>query len=483
MSIGIDNYFINIKRKLNLDNYDLIRNKRFNQIKEFQKLIKIATSDVIFDEFVKLSRRVCGAKTNGSNEYGNPYDYNNLFLIENNILGERLLYSFEPFININDIRIVIPCNRCDDKKGVDCKITDHLFGKGCTNCINIFNYKDKRFNTETFILLSEMIHIGNNKYDYSDVDYISNNIKVKIYCNDCGSYFYQTPKKHLCGRGCPKCAINNRADNCRSNTIDFVNKAQFIHTDDFGNTKYCYDKVNYITNDVKVEIYCKKCESYFWQTPNNHLYGYGCQSCWFNRVGDTKRLSTTEFISKALRVHENKYDYTLVDYINTNTPVSIICKMCSEDIGKQFVFEQAPINHLAGNGCLRCRDIERSYRVFCNNGDKIIKPAIFYVLRIESLDDTRQHNRVLYKIGVTTKPKIKYRYHSQLLHNYKYYVVYEKIYDPGNEAFLIEMSIKNNISYDKFRYSGGNVFTNTGNTEVYVKDILEVDDGSTFYEL
>ena len=60
-----------------------------------------------------------------------------------------------------------------------------------------------------------------------------------------------------------------------------------------------------------------------------------------------RRLTTEGFISRARRVHGNKYDYALVEYSGTYTPVKIICREHGE-------FEQQPNNHLGGRGCQTC---------------------------------------------------------------------------------------------------------------------------------
>jgi len=59
------------------------------------------------------------------------------------------------------------------------------------------------------------------------------------------------------------------------------------------------------------------------------------------------RLTTEEFISRARRVHGNKYDYALVEYSGAFTPVKIICREHGE-------FEQKPNKHLSGYGCKIC---------------------------------------------------------------------------------------------------------------------------------
>ncbi len=58
-------------------------------------------------------------------------------------------------------------------------------------------------------------------------------------------------------------------------------------------------------------------------------------------------LTTEEFISRARRVHGNKYDYALVEYSGTFIPVKIICREHGE-------FEQTPTHHFRGHGCKPC---------------------------------------------------------------------------------------------------------------------------------
>ncbi len=59
------------------------------------------------------------------------------------------------------------------------------------------------------------------------------------------------------------------------------------------------------------------------------------------------RLTTEDFISRARRVHGNKYDYALVEYSGAFTPVKIICREHGE-------FEQKPNKQLSGYGCQTC---------------------------------------------------------------------------------------------------------------------------------
>ena len=59
------------------------------------------------------------------------------------------------------------------------------------------------------------------------------------------------------------------------------------------------------------------------------------------------KKNTKQFIESAKKVHGNKYDYSKVNYINRSTNVIITCP-------KHGDFEQTPINHLKGEGCPYC---------------------------------------------------------------------------------------------------------------------------------
>ena len=197
----------------------------------------------------------------------------------------------------------------------------HLYLKcGCSKCM-----KNVKGTTDEFIERSRKIH--SNKYDYSKVEYINSKTKVCIICPK-HDEFWQKPNGHLNGQGCPSCN--------KITSDDFIQKATLIH-----NGKYDYSKVDYKTAKTKVCIICPE-HGEFWQAPDKHLSGCGCQKC-----GGTKKLSIEEFISKANKIHNNKYDYSKVKYINNQTKVCIICPEHGE-------FWQAPGSHLSGKGCPHC---------------------------------------------------------------------------------------------------------------------------------
>lgn len=59
------------------------------------------------------------------------------------------------------------------------------------------------------------------------------------------------------------------------------------------------------------------------------------------------KKTTGQFIMDANKVHNNKYIYDKVNYINAKTKIIIICNEHGE-------FEQTPNVHLNGSGCKKC---------------------------------------------------------------------------------------------------------------------------------
>lgn len=123
----------------------------------------------------------------------------------------------------------------------------------------------------------------------------------------------------------------------KSNTQDFIKKSNKKH-----NNKYDYSLVDYKKSNIKVKINCKE-HGIFEQRPNDHLNGQGCPYC-----GGTKKLTVEMVKNKAIKKHNNKYDYSLfIKYKNQKDVIKIICPI-------HGIFEQKINNHLNGKGCKYC---------------------------------------------------------------------------------------------------------------------------------
>ncbi len=119
-----------------------------------------------------------------------------------------------------------------------------------------------------------------------------------------------------------------------------------------------FNKYNYslVPNEFKardkVNIICNK-HGKWEQTPDNHLHKYGCPKCATEYVISLKRSNRDVFIKKAKQVHNDKYNYVKVVYINIDTKVIIGCP----DHGD---FEQIAYDHLSGKGCPSCALIKKA---------------------------------------------------------------------------------------------------------------------------
>lgn len=77
-----------------------------------------------------------------------------------------------------------------------------------------------------------------------------------------------------------------------------------------------------------------------------------------------KKLTTEEFISRAIKVHGNEFDYSYVVYHDMFIKVKIHCK--KHDVW----FEQSPMVHLKGCGCLQCKSDKCSVGSKGNNNSR-----------------------------------------------------------------------------------------------------------------
>jgi very-short-patch-repair endonuclease len=149
----------------------------------------------------------------------------------------------------------------------------------------------------------------------------------------------------------------------KKTTLQFVEEAIAKHGD-----KFEYSKVIYTGKENKVIIICKK-HGDFEQCANSHLQGYGCKKCATEETHLIQKSNTNNFIEKAKYIHEDKYDYSKVNYDNAITKIIIICNSCKN------VFSQVPNSHLRGNGCKKCANKLIGERSKIHTTETIIQKA------------------------------------------------------------------------------------------------------------
>ena len=115
---------------------------------------------------------------------------------------------------------------------------------------------------------------------------------------------------------------------------------------------------------------------------------------------NTKRKTKDDFIKDAKKIHDNKYDYSKVEYINQLTKVCIICPKHGE-------FWQTPKSHLQGHGCRECGNeiskkvnLGKSHKTY---SDKITFNTESFILKSKEIHGNKyDYSKVDYK-NITTK--------------------------------------------------------------------------------
>jgi hypothetical protein len=260
---------------------------------------------------------------------------------------------------------------------------------------------------EEFKNKANLVH--KNFYSYDNVIYKNSSTKVLITCPIHGDY-EQRPTNHLQGRGCRKCSNVERYT-----PESFIEKAKSVH----GN-RFEYNSTVYKSAHSFVTITCK-IHGDFEQRPASHLHGIGCAKC----RDDQYRLSIDEFINKSNEIHNYKYEYDSVDYIDGITKVDIRCKI-------HGIFQQQPRTHLTDHGCPKCS-------VF--GFDK--KSRGFFYIQQLSIDG----NIIGYKYGIA-KNITKRMKHQSLKSSCKHDIVFE-YGDDGEIIFDLERFVVDKLKkYD-----------------------------------
>lgn len=206
-----------------------------------------------------------------------------------------------------------------------------------------------------FIRRCNEVHNGKYKYDY--VHYVNNRTKVRITCVKHGD-FYQNPRQHLRGQGCPLCAKERTSPNKGiKNNVKPIGRRytndEFIEIlkSRLGD-EYDLSKVSYETRNSMITIGCRK-HGYYIRTATALMHNNPiCPVCRKEQNQHALSLGRENFIKKVNEVFHGMYSYDNVEYVNNSTKVKITCN-------KHGDFECTPQNHMHGRGCPLCK--EESY--------------------------------------------------------------------------------------------------------------------------
>ena len=155
----------------------------------------------------------------------------------------------------------------------------------------------------------------------------------------------------------------------RKTLDEFINDAKKVHGD-----KFDYSLVKYKQSHVHINIICPV-HGEFKQTPSTHLKGRGCKKCGIIETKKKTSKTRNNFIKDAKKMHGDKFDYSLVKYINMETKIKIICPIHGD-------FEQRPDSHLKTKGCPKCSydNQKSSYLDFIDKSNNIHNSVYCYTL-------------------------------------------------------------------------------------------------------
>jgi hypothetical protein len=129
--------------------------------------------------------------------------------------------------------------------------------------------------------------------------------------------------------------------------------------------KFDYSNVVYKNTHTKVKIICRK-HGEFAMSPTSHIHQrQQCPACANEQKAENMTLTTNKFVDLASLKHPNLFDYSLVDYVNMQTPVTIICP----HHGK---FQQKPNHHIHSSaGCPLCANKNITSEMFVERANQI----------------------------------------------------------------------------------------------------------------
>ena len=302
--------------------------------------------------------------------------------------GDVYDYSLVEYKN-NKTPVTIMCKKCGTV--FNPRPDNFLHGTGCPKCGREKANKCISDTKEDFI--RKAIEKHGNKYDYSLVEYIKSNIKVKIKCNKCGGVFEQTPAMHLSGNGCSICNPPHK----RLTHEEFIERLSKTHP----NLEVLSE---YNGKDRKITVRCKIHNHTYETTPHRLVQGMNCKYCYDDRRGETIKNSIDKIKNEIYKVHGDKYQYPYLEneYVTSKSKITIICPIHGE-------FKQSYNKHVnREQGCPICSESHyENYisKLLNNEAIKFEREKTFNWLGLQSLD----FYLPVYNIGIEVQGEFHFK--------------------------------------------------------------------------
>lgn len=160
-------------------------------------------------------------------------------------------------------------------------------------------------------------------------EYVDAKTKILHKCNIDGYEWDVTPSNMLSGKGCPKCAGNNKKTH-----IQYIEEIKKINPNIEVVGKY-------INSQTKLLHRCLV-DGYEWEaTPSHIILGTGCPKC-----AGILNKTHSEYIKELYIINPNIE--AIDEYINACTPILHKCKK------HNVIWKAYPTNLLKGQGCCKC---------------------------------------------------------------------------------------------------------------------------------
>ena len=308
-------------------------------------------------------------------------------------------------------------------------------------CIHLFNKKH------------------NNKFDYSEFEWTGNVADKATFICPVHGRFEQIINGHLRGNDCYKCSGSEKI-------TDEIAKQRCLRARG-SEGKYDYTNLKFHTKDSMIDIVCLKHGS-FSVNMYAHLKGVECYQCYTESLIGVGRSNTEDFISKAISVHGDKYDYSKTVYTIAHEKVTITCPIHGD-------FEQVAYYHLNGNGCRVCGYqyncyTKENYVASCPNG------SYLYLIKMFGNDEE------FYKIGISKNVKNRLR-QIEISSNYTYKTkIIHKVFNT-DASIVYDFEIFMHDKYHSLSYKPNKSFH--GMSECFkgidikqvIKDMNEISEG------
>lgn len=190
----------------------------------------------------------------------------------------------------------------------------------------------------------------------TDINNIKRETPIIFHCYKCKYKTKKTTRTIIERSGflCENCFRNTKPRkkiSRKKNTNNKIKKYLSVLFDKQPHFKNIYDYSNtiYINSNIKINIFCKKCNNIFPIQPGSHKKGYGCK-CYHITKNIPHKKTTKQYIKEALQKHKRKYSYIDTKYITNKHNIKVYCNSCK----KNFIVNAG--HHISNKlvGCKTC---------------------------------------------------------------------------------------------------------------------------------